>query len=133
MIKHILIVEDNATALYSEKTLMEKLGCIVTSAKTGEEAVELFKNNHYELILMDLGLPGISGIEATRQMRTYEQNEQRTPTPIIAVTGSIDHDQHQRCIEAGMKEVCTKPFTIETAHHLVPFINFASQLLMSYI
>ena len=60
----ILIVEDNLIASWLEKIIFEKLNCVVDTVISGEEAVELAKKNIYNLIIMDLGLPGINGIQA---------------------------------------------------------------------
>ncbi len=119
MKKYILIVEDNTSTLFIQKTLMENLGCKVDCAETGEIAVDLFERNTYDLILMDIGLPGMDGIEATHQIRAYEQAKRLPLTPIVAVTAESDPVQHEQYIAAGMKEVSTKPFTLEAAQYIL--------------
>ena len=117
--KKILIVEDNAIALYVEKALMESLDCEVDSALSGEEAVELAERNQYDLILMDLGLPGIDGIEATRKIRVSEAENHRDLTPIVAVTGNADQSQHTICMDAGMNAVIVKPLQTDIAKSIL--------------
>ena len=95
--------------------MIEDLECDVDSAETGEAAIELAEKNQYDLILMDIGLPGINGIEATRKIRLSEKENQRDLTPIIAVTGNADQSQRALCMEAGMNNVIVKPLSISMA------------------
>ena len=115
MKKYILIVEDNIIALQVQKVLMENLDCLVDCAETGEIAVDSAEKNKYDLILMDIGLPGIDGIEATRQIRLHEKEENRSTTHIVAVTGNADPSQHILCIEAGINHVVVKPLSMDIA------------------
>ena len=119
MKKHVLIVEDNAIALFIETKLMENLDCQVEGAPTGEEAIELTEKNKYDLILMDIGLPGIDGIETTRRIRLSEAVKQHDLTPIIAVTGNADQRQRVLCLEAGMNNVVVKPLSVEMAKSIL--------------
>lgn len=119
MKRYILIVEDNPIAMTVEKLLMENLNCQVDNAPTGEISVELAQKNQYDLILMDIGLPGIDGVEATRQIRSYENANQRVSAPIVAVTGNADPNQHGLCIQAGMNEVIVKPLTVDIAKSIL--------------
>ena len=80
---------------------LRRLSCVAYHAKTGEESVELAKNNNYDIIFMDIGLPGISGLDASRQIRRFSS------VPIIAVTGHVD--KAGDCIDAGMQELLAKP------------------------
>ena len=125
MARRILIVEDSVVAMLTEKSLMEHLGCVVDGAKTGEEAVVLCGKNTYDLILMDIGLPGIDGIEATRQIRADEQAQKRTLVKIVAVTGNADPMIHKQCMEAGMQDVNTKPFTLKVAQDMLHTLKAA--------
>lgn len=119
MKKHILIVEDNMIAMMVEKQLMESLDCLVDSAQSGEEAMELIKMHQYDLILMDIGLPGMDGIETTRKIRSYEEEMDTNTTPIVAVTGNADQNQYAICIEAGMHDVIVKPLKFDLAKSIL--------------
>lgn len=123
MKKHVLIVEDNEIALYIEKKLMENLDCEVDGALTGEEAIVLTEKNQYDLILMDIGLPGIDGIETTRRIRLSEEVKQLDFTPIVAVTGNADQSQRTLCMEAGMNNVVVKPLSVEMAKSILSDLN----------
>ncbi len=112
---HILIVEDNLTAMIVEKAIMENIGCEVDCAESGSQALDTFKKNHYDLILMDIGLPDIDGIEVTREIRELELAQNIPATPIVAVTGNNDASQQYKCMTIGMNGVYSKPFTSKEA------------------
>lgn len=121
MKQHILIVEDNPTALLIEKMLMRSLDCEVEEVKSGNEALQLVikKHDEYTLILLDLGLPDMDGTEVCQRIRTFESNKHTSHIPIIAVTGNNDPTEHQGCLDAGMEEVIVKPLTKEIASDLL--------------
>lgn len=119
MKKHILIVEDNHIAQLTEKAILENEGLIVDCAESGELALSLIEKNHYDLILMDLGLPGIDGIETTKTIRAYEAKNKMVSVPIVAVTGNADPSQHKLCTEVGMNAVIVKPLSLANAKSLV--------------
>ena len=105
----ILLVEDNFLNQKFTKTALTKAGHNVDIAENGKVAVEKFTANSYDVILMDVQLPIMDGIEATRQIRTIEK-QRGTHTPIIAVTAyALDRDK-TRCLEAGMDLFLPKPF-----------------------
>lgn len=119
MTKHILIVEDNHIARLTEKSLMEQKGVSVDCAESGEMALFLIEKGYYDLVLMDLGLPGIDGIETTKNIRALEAKNKMTNVSIIAVTGNADPKQHKLCTEAGMNAVLVKPLSLANAEYLV--------------
>lgn len=100
---YVLVVEDNFAAAMSIKGTLKRQGCRVDHAKTGQEAIDLAKAHHYDIIFMDIGLPGISGLDATKAIRGF------SAVPIIAVTGHVD--KAGVCIDAGMQELLAKPAT----------------------
>jgi two-component system aerobic respiration control sensor histidine kinase ArcB len=101
IVARVLVVEDNLAAAMSIQRSLRRLSCVAYHAKTGEESVELAKNNNYDIIFMDIGFPGISGLDASRQIRRFSS------VPIIAVTGHVD--KAGDCIDAGMQELLAKP------------------------
>jgi CheY-like chemotaxis protein/two-component sensor histidine kinase/HPt (histidine-containing phosphotransfer) domain-containing protein len=107
---HVLVVEDNVIAQTVARALLSALSCHVDTASTGNEAIALYKKNHYDLILMDIGLgEGMDGYEVTHHIRN--QHDKTDHTPIIALTAHAGDENKQRCIEAGMDAVLTKPLT----------------------
>jgi CheY-like chemotaxis protein len=119
MKKYVLIVEDNEIAMNVEKLLFENLNCIVDCATNGELAVDYAAKNEYDLIIMDIGLPGIDGIETTLQIRLNEKKLNRCFIPIVAVTGNADPTQHILCTRAGINEVIVKPLSMNVAKSIL--------------
>ncbi len=111
--RRILLVEDNKANQMFMSLILKKFGLIFDIANDGVEAVEMFKENYYDLILMDENMPNLNGIEATKQILEIEKNENRTHTPIIALTANALKGDRERFIEAGMDEYMTKPVNKE--------------------
>jgi osomolarity two-component system sensor histidine kinase NIK1 len=108
----ILLVEDN---LMNQKVVMfnlKKLNLEIAPAVMGSEAIELFKNNEFSLVLMDIMLPEMDGYEITRAIREMEkQNNVENPVPIIALTANTYDNDKEKCFNAGMNDYLSKPFT----------------------
>lgn len=119
MTRYVLIVEDNPIASKVQKMIMEHLNFEVDCAMTGEEGVDLAFKKKYDLILMDLGLPGIDGIETTKKIKSHVSSSYNTLTPIVAVTANEDPIMREQCIQAGMNDVLSKPLTTIAAKELL--------------
>ena len=106
----ILVAEDVALNMLLITSILERMlpGAKLLKAENGEEAVELFRSESPDLILMDVQMPEVSGIEATEQIRILEA-EAGTRTPILALTAGTLAEERERCLEAGMDRVLTKP------------------------
>lgn len=123
---HILVIEDHLVTMTVHKSLLETLGCRVDCAEDANQATALFKEHPYDLILMDIGLSGLNGIQTTYALRSLESQSTRTLTPIVAITGHNDAAQRTQCMAAGMNGVFGKPFTIEAAQlMLANFVGWA--------
>lgn len=105
---HLMIVEDNKINQVITKKMLTKKDITSDIASNGEEAVVLAKENVYDAILMDIHMPGISGEEATIQIRKFDQR-----TPIIALTAISLDDSLESFYAAGCDDVVTKPFKPE--------------------
>ncbi|PJD92777.1 MAG: hybrid sensor histidine kinase/response regulator [Legionella sp.] len=112
-VPEVLIIEDNTIALTIAQTLVTQTHCHSTPASDGESALELAKNKSYDLILSDVGLPGMSGIEFTLQLRAHEKKHHIKPVLIIGVTAHAEGKMHDECIASGMNHVIIKPLNIE--------------------
>ncbi len=125
----ILVVEDNIIALNVAQTLVSQAQCNPTPASDGETALELVKTQHFDLILSDIGLPGISGIELAQQIRQFEKETNKKSVPIVAITGHAEGKIHNECSAAGINEVFIKPIrpeiqaSIPTTHGVKLLIN----------
>ena len=102
---HILLVEDNPVAARSVQLLLAGEGHNISMTASGEESVELAEIYDYDVILMDLDLEDISGIEALRELRMKKNS-----TPVIMLSGSADVDSKVSSLAAGADDYVTKPF-----------------------
>ncbi len=105
----LLICEDEAINRLYISRYLEGLEYVVDVARDGTEAVEKATKHAYSLILMDLGMPGISGLEAARRIREWERDNRQPPRPIIALTAHSYQEDIQKCREAGMNDFVSKP------------------------
>ncbi|MBI4906882.1 MAG: response regulator [Acidobacteria bacterium] len=108
---HILLAEDNAVSRRLGESLLTKLGCNVHSVCNGAEAVEQARSAEYDLVLMDLHMPKMDGLEATRCIRdTFPPSRQPV---IIALTANAMEGDRERCVAAGMNGYLAKPFHVD--------------------
>ncbi|AFL83361.1 signal transduction histidine kinase [Belliella baltica DSM 15883] len=109
----ILLVDDNPVNMLLAKTVVRSLipEASIFEAKNGLEAIESFKIHKPDIVFMDIQMPELSGYEATKKIREFEQNlNQRVP--IIALTAGTVKGEHDRCIEAGMDDYLSKPILV---------------------
>ncbi len=115
----VLLAEDNAVNERLTVTLLRRWGHEVAVAGNGQQAVQLYAERHFDLVLMDVHMPGMSGLEATRRMRALEQEARRPRTPIVALTASAMETDRRLCIEAGMDDYLSKPLRARELMHAV--------------
>jgi len=105
----ILLVEDNKANQMFMGIILNELELEVEIANDGIESVEMFKQNSYDLILMDENMPNMDGIEATQQILNIESQNKLSHTPIIALTANALKGDREKFLNAGMDEYLTKP------------------------
>jgi CheY-like chemotaxis protein len=103
---HLLIVEDNEINISVTQELLLETGLILDCAENGAVAVKKAETKHYDIILMDMQMPLMDGMDATRAIR---QLPGYADTPIIAMTGNAFSEDHQACLAAGMNDFLSKP------------------------
>ena len=103
--KKVLLIEDNKINQMITKKMVENKGMICEVIDNGEDAIEAVKNNKYDVVLMDVHLPGINGTIATQTIRTFDKK-----TKIIALTAISLNENREMLLSYGMNDVITKPF-----------------------
>ncbi|HYD18864.1 MAG TPA: ATP-binding protein [Patescibacteria group bacterium] len=108
--RRVLLVEDHEPNVLVATTFLENLGYSYNVARTGREGVEMALSGNFDAVLMDVQMPGISGYDATREIRAAEQKDGKRHLPIIGVTAHAMESDRERCISEGMDDYLSKPF-----------------------
>jgi len=114
--KRVLLVDDEPVNLEVALSFLEDAGLVVDVAGDGHQAVAMASSSPYALILMDMLMPGLDGLDATRQIRGFPQCRD---VPIVAMTANAFVEDRRRCIDAGMNDFLSKPFLPETLFSVV--------------
>ena len=108
----VLVAEDNNINRDVLRQMLQLLGCRVDVVVNGREAVEAVRGRRYDVVLMDVQMPGMDGLEATMAIRRAEAGGSRR-VPVVALTAHALEGQRERCLAAGMDDFLTKPLTLE--------------------
>lgn len=111
MRKNVLLVEDYAPNALVVSTMLDIFGYDCEIVTNGAEALRQFPVGNYDLVLMDVQMPVMDGLSATRMIRNLERERNLQPTPIIAMTAQVTLDFRMKCAEAGMNGFISKPFS----------------------
>ncbi|MDP3916370.1 MAG: response regulator [Bacteroidota bacterium] len=123
----ILLVEDNLLNQRIVTFSLKKYNHEVTIANNGLEAVQIFRTNKFDVILMDIMMPVMDGLEATIQIREDEKiSNSDSRTPIIALTANTMDNDRDTCISYGMDDFMSKPFDIEKLNVIFSELNIIS-------
>jgi signal transduction histidine kinase/CheY-like chemotaxis protein len=116
----ILLVDDHETTLQVMEKFLQKIGLRVTTASNGEDAIkEITRNSRYDMIIMDVQMPGLSGIETTKIIRLYEDENQIQRVPIISLSANTSEKNIEECILAGMDDFIEKPADFNKVHQVI--------------
>jgi CheY-like chemotaxis protein len=125
----VLAVEDEAINQIVLKAFFKSLNLNAKVVTTGNEALAAIQHEHhvYDLVFMDLGLPDMTGLEASQQIRQFEQQNQLDPLYICALTATDDAQKQQECLSVGMNQFMTKPITMERIEQLLQVFHLTAQ------
>ena len=113
MAGRVLLVEDNPVNQVMTQAMLERLGLQVVVAGDGHEALQRYDEQTFDMVLMDVQMPGMDGLTATEKLREIEHEKARARTPVVAVTGNPEPEIRDRGRQAGMDDFLGKPFTLE--------------------
>ncbi|OED48882.1 ATP-binding protein [Leisingera sp. S232] len=108
--KRVLVAEDNKTNQLLVRKMLNSTGAELRFAANGQEALEMFKSEGADLILMDLSMPVLGGLDATRRLRAYELENGLVECPIVALTANAQPSDVEACLAVGMNDFLSKPF-----------------------
>ncbi len=114
---HVLVAEDNVVNQKLAKKMLEKLGCQVDCVNNGKEAVQAVAATRYDFVFMDCQMPELDGFEATRVIRTNE--EEGATVTIVALTANAMKGDREKCLQAGMDDYLAKPLQREELEQVV--------------
>eukprot|EP01102_Stenamoeba_stenopodia_P019905 TRINITY_DN7613_c0_g1_i1.p1 TRINITY_DN7613_c0_g1~~TRINITY_DN7613_c0_g1_i1.p1 ORF type:complete len:1168 (+),score=234.42 TRINITY_DN7613_c0_g1_i1:692-4195(+) len=121
----VLLVDDNPVNLKVGFRLLERLCIKPDCVCSGQEALECAKRKQYDIILMDLQMPGMNGYEATAELRKMErESKQEKPCKVIAITADATTDDRSKCLASGMDDFLSKPLTLEKLADVLDRILF---------
>lgn len=124
---NILLVEDNLLNQRIVTFSLKKYNHDVTIANNGVEAIEKFREQKFDVVLMDIMMPVMDGLEATIKIREFEiSNNIDTRTPIIALTANTMDNDRDKCISYGMDEFMAKPFDLEKLNAIFNELKISS-------
>ncbi len=115
----VLVAEDNPINQKVIQAMLRKQGWQVTLAGNGREAFDSFTHEEFDLVLMDVQMPEMDGLESARMIREWELGREGKHTPVIALTAHVLPAQHEQCLASGMDGVVTKPVSLSTLIHAV--------------
>ncbi len=124
----VLVAEDNRVNQLVIRKLLKKVGIVPVMAINGQEALDILDDQDFDLIFMDVRMPVMDGLEATRQIRA--RSDEKSGIPVVALTADADNESAKRCLEAGMNRHLGKPVRLSEAvaalEEFAPTINPAS-------
>ncbi len=106
--RKVLIVDDEHHIRFILEQELKKHGCEVKTAEDGEEAIKLLKSNKYDIMILDLMMPGVSGIEVCEFVKDSPKIQNQ---PIIILTADHDEKDREKCLLLGVNDYITKPFS----------------------
>ncbi|KAJ6003054.1 sensor histidine kinase/response regulator [Penicillium sp. IBT 35674x] len=130
--KKVLLVEDNSVNLKIIETCVKNTGFAYKTATNGLEAVEAFKNERFDAVVMDISMPHMDGLSATREMRHFERVDKLTPAHIVILTAALSSEIQREATISGVDKFLTKPTPLKQLTqmlHSLPRLNTRQELM----
>jgi len=112
----ILLVEDNIVNQKVALGMLRKLGYPAQAASCGNEALDILQESEFDLVFMDIQMPGLGGLEATKKIRSGEAGQENQEVPIIAMTAHATRQDRKNCLASGMNDYIPKPISSQLIH-----------------
>ena len=119
----VLLAEDNEVNQMVVRHMLNNRDVVLTIVGDGEEAVDAYKNGDFDLILMDVTMPKLDGVGATKKIRSLEKAENESPIPIFALTAHAFKEEQDRCLSSGMDGFLTKPVKQEVLFEVLDSVR----------
>lgn len=119
----VLLVEDNEMNTLLASAILNKTGANTSETGNGKDAIELLRKKTFDVVLMDLHLPVMNGLDTTR----YIRKSLMLDVPIIAITANIINDEEHRCLEAGMNAFISKPYTEKNLVEKISYVLYIAK------
>jgi|GEM_PF-5472148 len=117
--RRVLVIEDNEDNQKLTRSFLQKLGHEVAVAESGQAALETLNKEDFDILLMDVQMSGIDGLETTRRIRSGMAGIRHKDVPIIALTASAMRGDRERCLAAGMNDYLSKPVRLSDLEHTI--------------
>jgi len=114
-----LVVEDNPINQKLISRVLMEFGLEVSVANDGKEGVESYKENNFDIIFMDIQMPVMGGIEATKEILDYEESHDKKHVPIVALTANALHGDREKYLDAGMDNYASKPIDLDRLNEIL--------------
>ena len=122
-VARVLVVEDNPFNLHVFEEFLSDMGHAVTTATNGRQALDILRNKAFDLVLMDVQMPEMDGVEMVRRLRLGECGEQAASLPVIALTAYAMAGDRERFLQAGMTDYLSKPVTQDRLCEAVAYLR----------
>ncbi len=123
---HVLVAEDEAVSQEFAREALRRMMHRVTIVGDGEEALQCLERENFDIVFMDVQMPNVDGLEATRR---YRERERGSRTPIVALTAHSRREDRAKCLEAGMDAVLTKPIDLKQLEDVVRSLTGAEPIV----
>lgn len=125
--KRLLLVDDNSINLKVLSAIVTRLGYSYQTAVNGQEAVDAYEANPWQFsaVLMDISMPIMDGLEATRRIRRYERKQALPARPVLALTGLSSDDTHKEALDSGVDMFLTKPVKFVTLREALASVGLS--------